>query len=251
MVQSYKIILLLAFSLGSLLVSAQEPKGIFGENSVEFKRQFVGGPILHTHGFGAGIAWGKRIDGFRQRMYQFEIVTLKHEKEYRTFNPYYDQSKGYVFGKLNQVFLLRPTIGIKRQRYDKLRKAGVEVGYAYSIGPSFAILKPVYLEIGYPEFPYAYVTSERYNPEIHSIDRIFGRASNLKGIDEIGLIPGLHAKFGVVFEYSSLRDGIKGIELGATLDAFPKKVPIMAFAKNNSLFFNFYIQLLFGKKYIQ
>ncbi len=251
MAQSYKIFLLLAFAMLSLKVSAQDPKGIFGENSVEFKRQIVGGPILHTHGFGAGIGWGKRKDGFHTRMYQVEIVTLKHEKEYRSFNPYYDDSKGYVFGKLNQAILIRPTIGVKRVLYDKLRPSGVEVGYSYSIGPSFAIMKPVYLEIGYPEFPYDYVATERYDPEVHSIDRIFGRASNLKGIDQLKLIPGIHAKFGMVFEYHGLRDGIKGIEVGAQVDAFPKKLPIMAYNANHGVFFNFYLQLLFGKKYIQ
>lgn len=251
MLQSYKIILLLAVSLISLDISAQESRATFGENSTEFKRQFVGGPILHTHGFGGSVAWGKRKDGFRVKMYQLELVTLKHEKEYRTFNPYYDDSKSYVYGKMNQVLLLRPTFGIKRVRYDKLRPAGVEVGYSYSIGPSLAILKPVYLEIGYPEFPYEYVESERYDPDNHTIDRIYGRASNLKGIDQLKLIPGIHTKFGMVFEYAADRDGIKGLEVGATLDVFPKKLPIMAFTNNHSVYFNFYLQLLFGKKYIQ
>ncbi len=251
MLQSYKIFLLLAFSLVAASSSAQQAQGIFGDNSVEFKRQIVGGPILHTHGFGASIAWGKRIDGFRVRMLQFELVTLKHEKEYRTFNPYYDDSKGYVFGKLNQVFVFRPTYGVKRVRYDKLRPAGVEVGYSYGIGPSLALLKPVYLEIGYPEFPYDYVESERYDPTIHSIDRIYGRASNLKGIDQLQMVPGVHAKFGMVFEYAANREGIKGLEIGATVDLYPKKVPIMAYTSNHSVYFNFYLQLLFGKKYVQ
>lgn len=230
---------------------AQEPKGIFGENSTEFKRQVVGGPVLHTRGFGLSFAWGKRIDGFHQRMIQIELVTMKHEKEYRSFNPYYDDSKGYVFGKLNQMIVLRPTWGVKRQLYDKLRPSGVEVGYSYGIGPSLAFLKPIYLEIGYPEFPYTYLETERYNPEEHTIDRIYGRSSNLKGIEKMQLIPGLHGKFGMVFEYADTRDRIKGIEVGATVDAYIKKVPIMAFVPNHSLFFNFYLQLIFGKKYIQ
>ena len=229
----------------------QEVKAIFGENSTEYRRQIVGGPLLHTNGFGASFAWGKRVNGFKQRMLQLELVTLKHEKEYRTLNTDYADAKSFVFGKLNQAFLFRPTIGYKHQKYDKLRTAGVEVGYTYSIGPSIALLKPVYLEIGYPYFPYSYLEVEHYDPEVHTQDRIFGRAPNLKGIEEIRLMGGIHAKFGMVFEYSGYRDGIKGIEIGATVDAFPKKVPIMAFANNHSLFFNFYIQLLFGKKYIQ
>ena len=232
---------------------AQEPGtgAIFGENSTEFKRQIVGGPILHTAGFGAGFAWGKRVNGFQQRMVQIEFVTLRHEKEYRTLNTDNADNKSYVFGKLYQPFLLRSSIGFKHQKYDKLRPSGVEVGYAYGVGPTLAILKPIYLDIGYPDYPYQYVETERYDPEIHNIEKILGRGPNLKGIDELKIVPGIHAKFGMVFEYSSYKDGIKGIEVGAMVDVFPKKIPIMAFANNHSVFFNFYLQLLFGKKYIQ
>ncbi len=231
-------------------VMAQEVQGIFGENSTEFRRQIVGGPLIHTRGYGASIAWGKRVNGFKQRLLQLEVANLKHQKEIKSFSPYED-SKGYVFGKLNQVYIVRPTYGFKKQKYDKLRSSGVEVGYSYGIGPSMAILKPVYLLIGYPDYPFKYVATEKYDPNIHNVLNIYGRASNLKGIDKLQLIPGIHAKFGMVFEYSSFRDGIKGLEVGGTIDLYPKKVPIMALSANSSAFVNLYIQLLFGKKYIQ
>ena len=252
MLQVYKILTCWILVFLALTGYAQdEGKGaIFGENSTEFKRQLVGGPILHTAGLGATFAWGKRVNGFQQRMIQLEFVTLKHEKESRFINSNYADSKGFVYGKLNQPLLLRSSIGFKHQKYDKLRPSGVEVGYAYGIGPTFALLKPVYLDIAYSD-QYTYVETERYDPEIHDINQILGRGPNLKGINEIKLVPGIHAKFGMVFEYSPYKEGIKGLEVGAMVDVFPKKLPIMAFANNHSVFFNFYLQLLFGKKYIQ
>lgn len=250
MLQSYKIFLTLTLVLSASFLRAQELGSIYGDGSVEFKRQIVGGPILHTHGFGVSIAWGRRVNGFKQRMIQIDLVTLKHEKEIKTFSPYED-SKGYVYGKLNQVILINPTWGYKHVKYDKLRASGVEVGYSYGIGPSLALLKPVFLEIGYPEYPFQYTVTERYDPEIHNTLNIYGRASNLKGIEKMKMIPGVHAKFGMVFEYSPYKDGIKALEVGATLDLYPKALPIMAYINNHSSYLNFYVTLLFGKKYIQ
>ena len=56
----------------------------------------------------------------------------------------------------------------------------------------------------------------------------------------------------MVVEYSAEVVGLKGIEVGATMDAFQKTVPIMAQlegVKNKQFFFEFYVALQFGKKY--
>lgn len=229
---------------------SQNNTSIFGENSTEYKRQWVGGIQLHTQGLGINAAYGKRVNGFKQRMLQLEIVNLKHRKEVKSFSPY-EESKGYVFGKLNQVYLLRPTIGFKHQKYDKRRKSGVEVGYVYGAGLSMAAIKPVFLEIGYPEFPFRYLQVERYDPDKHNTGNIYGRSNNLRGVEKMSMVIGLHAKGGFVFEYSPEKDGIKALEVGAAIDIFPRQIPIMAFNTNSSTYLNFYLQLLFGKKYIK
>ncbi|MFN9325116.1 MAG: hypothetical protein ACK6A5_06990, partial [Flavobacteriales bacterium] len=60
--------------------------------------------------------------------------------------------------------------------------------------------------------------------------------------------------FGFNFEHSGHADGIKAIEVGCTMDAFPTVVPIMAEMEgvtNKQFFWEFYLAIQFGKKYIQ
>ena len=181
---------------------------------------------------------------------------MKHEKEIKSFNPVYDNSKSYVYGKLNSFFVIRPGIGRKKILTDKLRQSGVQVGYTWGLGLSGGITKPVYLEIGYPSIPYDYLAVERYDPDRHYFDDIYGRASGLNGLEELKFYPGAFAKFALNFEYSNEKDRLKGLEVGAVLDAYPSRIPIMAEnvgelegIQNENLFLNFYINLFIGKKY--
>ena len=90
---------------------------------------------------------------------------------------------------------------------------------------------------------------ERYDPEKHNLSNIFGRGPASRGVSEMKFYPGAFLKLGVNFEYSSYRNGIKAIEVGGILDAYPARIPIMTNTKNSFLYPTLYINLLIGKKY--
>lgn len=248
------ILSFIAMAFAILQVNGQTSEStIFDESVIIYDHSIYGGGILHTNGWGVHVTYTKNKGAFKSRLYQLDIVGMKHPKEVRSFNPYYDDSRSYIFGKLNNFFLIRPTIGQKHLKFDKIRKSGVAVGYNWRVGPSLGFTKPVYLEIGIPgegPFNYTDIIVEKYDPVDHKPDVIYGRASGLRGFNELQIQPGVHAAFGLNFEYAPEREGIKGIEVGATVDYFPfGEVEIMAFADNMSLFFNFYVALQFGKKF--
>ena len=62
--------------------------------------------------------------------------------------------------------------------------------------------------------------------------------------------PGGFAKFGLNFEFSSEREGLKALELGAKVNVYPWEIPIMTAIDNKFIFTELYICLQFGKKYI-
>lgn len=247
------LVFLPAMFLAAVGASQTSESTIFDESVIIYERSVYGGAILHTNGWGAHLTFTKNKGAFQSRLLQLDIVGMKHPKEVRSFNPYYDDSRSYIYGKLNNFFVIRPTIGKKYLKFDKIRKSGVAVGFNWRVGPSLGFTKPVYLEIGIPgEGPFSYVDIivEKYDPERHSVENIFGRASGLRGFDELRIQPGLHGAFAFNFEYDPEREGIKGIEVGATIDYYPmNEIEIMAFADNMSLFFNFYVTLQFGKKF--
>jgi hypothetical protein len=73
-----------------------------------------------------------------------------------------------------------------------------------------------------------------------------GRASYWNCFDALGIYPGLHVNTGISFEYSSLNQIINAIDVGATFDAFIKKIPIMLTEYNSQFFFTLSIMYRFG-----
>jgi hypothetical protein len=222
----------------------QEPPTIL------MKKEWGLGVQLHTAGWGIDYRRGKNITGYKKRIFEVEIVNIKHPKEIRSVNPYFENAKSFFYGKLNSITVIRGGLGRQRTLFSKAEKDGVEVRLLYSGGLSLALAKPIYLYILYPTaFDGEYeLVEEQYDPEKHFIDNIYGRAPYTSGLDQIKPFPGGYAKMGLSFEYGGNPESIRCLEGGICVDAYAKPLPIMAIAKNNSVYFNFYINWLFGKR---
>lgn len=246
--------LLLPFLLFISFQALFAQQTIFEETVVKYDTEIAGGVLIHTNGFGANFRYGKFLTGFKQRMYQLEIANWKSSREIKSFNPFYDDVKGYVYGKLNTVAMVRPSIGVHKSFISKQSLSGVSINYTALFGPTFAFLKPVYLEIGSRtdsgsfQLPYNIISTERYDPVKHQFVNIYGRAPFLKGLGEMKIYPGIHTKLGINFEYANNNDILKAIELNFTADAFLKKLPVMAFSENQQFFFTLSVNLLYGVK---
>lgn len=228
---------------------------IYDESTVIYKKEIHGGFQIHGHGWGLTFTKGYYKTAHSALQWTFDFVGMKHPKEDKRFNPYEDNARAYSYGKENNLYILRSMFGKRNIVTDKFRKNGVEFGYSYGLGASLGITKPVYLEIGKGDYPFDYyIAIEKYDPTEHFIQDIIGRASWTHGIDEINIHPGAHAKFSLFVEYSPEQTGIKGLEAGISLDAYPEDIPIMAtldegIPENKKLFLNFFVNVFFGKKY--
>ncbi|HMT30472.1 MAG TPA: hypothetical protein PKD91_14450 [Bacteroidia bacterium] len=244
--------LIVAFlCIASFSFGQQNPFEYEEEKPPLLKKEFSFGLTIHTSGWGVDFRKGKNITGYKKRVLEAELVNMKHSKEIRSVNPYFDNAKSFFYGKQNTFTVLRTGIGQHKVMFSKAEKGGVEVRLNYTAGLSLGFAKPVYLNILYPTaFESQYeVVVEKYDPERHYVDNIYGRAPFTEGISEIKIYPGGYGKLGLSFEYGTYSEDIKLIEVGASLDAYGKEVPIMAYAKNNQFFFNFYITLMYGRKW--
>lgn len=226
--------------------------------TILYDHQQYGGGSISTIGWGGFYSYGKYKDATTLRLFEAGIHFIKHEKEFKRFSSD-PNARGYVYGKQNSFFVLRASAGTKKTITEKLRKNGVQLSYSYTGGPSFGFTKPVYLEIFYlPENGPYYIQVEKFNPEEHFIDNIYGRAGGLRGFNELKFYPGLNAKFSLLVEYSNIRDGLKGIEVGGQVDIFAREIPIMAekilqvqeqSARNHQIFPSLFINFFFGRKF--
>lgn len=250
--------LLLALTL--LLLSGVRAQSIYDDQDrTLYSREIYGGPVIHGGGWGGQFVYGKYRTAADRVLFSLELVGMKHPKEVKSYNPYYEDSRGYFYGKQNSLMILRPTFGHKHRITEKIRKSGVELNFVWGVGPSFALLKPVYLQIGVradgqDNPPYDNIVEEKYDPAKHFANNIFGRASWFRGLGELGVISGVFARTALNFEYAGDNTGIKALEVGASLDAYPQKIPIMAElegVENKQFFLEFYVALQFGGKKIR
>jgi hypothetical protein len=220
--------------------------------NVLYRNEATGGIFIHSAGgFGLAYRRGKHVTGKRKRMFEIEAQNFKSPKEVKSVNSYYQNSKGYIYGKLNSILIIRGGIGYQNVLYQKSDKKSVEIRYCYFIGASLAFAKPVYLEIIKPtnDPTINIISTERYDPNVNYQDQIYGKAPFLSGIGNTSIYPGAYAKLGLSFEYGDRYNGIKAIETGVTADAYPRAIPIMAFNKNQQVLVSLYLKLVFGKKW--
>lgn len=217
--------------------------------NILYRKQMSGGIVLHNLGMGLQFRKGTNKSFFVSRIFEIEVVSMKHPKQVRVINPYYFNAKSYVYGKLNHVYMFRAGYGNKRLLNRKPYWGGIELRALYMAGVSVALAKPVYLYFW--DDTYTILKEERYDPEnpFHSSEFIYGRAPFMSGFSEIKVYPGLFAKAGLNFEFGTNNAKIRALEAGATFEYYPVSIPIMAFNKEQNLFFTFYITFQLGKRY--
>jgi hypothetical protein len=216
------------------------------QQRIFYRNERTAAILLNSNGFGASYREGKRIDFLNKRIIDIDLNIIKHPREVKLVNPYFISSSSFIYGKLNNTITLRAAIGNQHELYKKIDLGGVAIRYFYSGGPIIAVSKPIYYNILYPTFGGDFELKEEKFTETIQPSDIYSRASFFKGFNEIGVIPGIFVKGGFNFEYSKEDKVIHAIELGASFEAFPKRVPIMASQDNKALFFTMFVSYRLG-----
>ncbi|MCB0400573.1 MAG: hypothetical protein KDD41_00670 [Flavobacteriales bacterium] len=232
-----------------LAVGAVAQGTVFEEARTIYKRESTFGVQIHTTGWGLTYRYGFYTSGFTKNLIEVDFIGKKHPKEIKTFSSLFDNSNGYVYGKLNSVLMLRGGVGRNVVFISKQSVRGIDISYVYGLGISLLYAKPSYLEIiKIDEDGLISSEIEKYNPDEHTQGDIIGGASYFRGFFSGKFYPGLYAKAGLNFESSFLANKINALEVGAVLDIYPKRIPIMANDLNRFYFFNLYVSLTFGSK---
>lgn len=217
------------------------------QQTVFYRNERTFGIILNTDGFGLDYREGKRINYLNKKLYEIEVGILKHPREIKLSNPYFQSGSSFVYGKLNCVSYLKVGFGRQHELFNKEDLGGVAIRYFWTVGPDLVIYKPIYYEILHALSLTEYeIKEEKFKRGIHYPGDIYGKASFGKGFNEIGVIPGVYGKFGFNFEYSKEDKVIHAIEVGTTLSAFARKVPIMAVEDNKAIFLSLFVSYRMG-----
>jgi hypothetical protein len=253
----HKFFTCLIVSLGIFVVESraqQTPPLLPEDDRLVYSKEIGGGVDIHSRGWGALFRYSRLTSGFKKITFESELVKMKHPKEIKVVNPYFEDAKSYVYGKKNSFFVLRTGLGSQTLIFDRAPKDGVEINFVYTGGFAAGFTKPIYLDILVEtNTQYVYqLKSEKYNEEEHFPNNIYGYSGFTKGFDELKFHPGIYLKTGLNFDWASQDDVIKSLEVGALFDAYTHQIPIMApfeNLKNKQTFLCFYANVILGKKY--
>ena len=177
-------------------------------------------------------------------------------------NPYVGGT--YIASKTNYAFVLRPSFGLQRVLFRKAAEAGVQVNALVSAGPSIGLLMPYYISydrtfaVGQSQYNLTTddIVNEQYDRTKHNVElAILDHGPLFSGIGQTKIVPGAHLRGGLSFEYGRYRDAVAGLEVGFLVEAFTKRMVILAPDPNltedklNHQFFpSVYLTLYFGHR---
>jgi hypothetical protein len=212
--------------------------------NVIYRNDISGKLYLYTRGVGINFHQGRHVTSNSRTFYEIDIRTLNHPKQVKLTGEA-ETRRRFVYGQINKVMVIAGNLGMQKVLFAKGDNKAVEVRYAYSLGPVFAIAKPYYILVE-KKTDYIQFNNENFTP---SIDRILGRAPFSKGMNEIKFYPGLNAQFKLSFEYAPYTNLVRAIETGISLDIYPKALPIMANNPAENAILTLHIGLVFGTKW--
>jgi len=217
------------------------------EGELAYHKQSIFGIQLRTMGYGLLYELGRMKTTRKTTTYGLEISEIKHSKEDKLPKGTFTFNNPYIYGKINNFYQVKLGIGQQYLLGDKGNRNGVSVSAIYGGGLSLGLLRPYYLEV---QDQGGNIQTIKYSQDsaLFVGGVIVGGGGLGKGWGEMELRPGAYAKAGLRFDYGRFNEVVSAIEIGVSLDAYLKEVPIMLFQSDKRLFFQGYVALEFGKR---
>lgn len=225
---------MLSLMLSSAIVFAQR------DDEDDYNKEITWGLNKNTNsGLIGGIIFkiAKRQNGNVFATYGAEVLNVKHSHEVR-----YPSVSGtyFTYGKQNFLYSIRAFYGREKLLFKKAPQQGVQISGLFSAGPTLGIVAPYYV-----------MTNEgyvQYDPNRHTKSSIQGSGKLFQGLGDSELKLGLNSKAGLSFEFGTFRNNIAGVEIGISLEAFPKKIIIIPTQKNRAIFTALYFSMYWGTR---
>jgi hypothetical protein len=220
------------------------------QDSYEYNSEFTWGVNKNSMGGLVGgfvFKKGRKLADKTLETYGLEIMNVKLPQEVRKSS----RSTGnfFIYGKSNYLYALRFQYGRDFILFKKAPQQGVEIKLVTSIGPSFGIVAPYYIERSVDNSLFVTV-HEQYNPENpnHAFSNILGTGNLFEGLFQSKIQMGANLKAGFNFEMGTIKSQVTGFEAGFMLDSYIKKVIIMPTAPNKAIFPSVYFTLFYGNR---
>ena len=218
------------------------------EGVMAYHRQNIFGIQLRTMGYGLLYEIGRTQTTRKTTTYGIELSEIKSAKEEKLPTGGFFIGNRYIYGKINNFYQFKLGIGQQYILGEKGNKNGVSVSAVYGAGLALGFLRPYYLQVQDASGNPLTIKYSVQDSALFTGQSIIAGGGLGKGWSELKLRPGAYAKAGLRFDYGRFNEIVSAIEVGVSLDAYFKKIPIVLYEKQKQLFFQGYVALEFGKR---
>jgi len=226
------------------------PKPLKHEASVGFRLNSDGWSIYTDLGKIKGFD-SKHSDMFHNvRIVQFEFSEKKSLAEEKTSSGSPNTLGGnnsYIYGKINNFYEFKLGWGMRKMLAGKPDPGTVAIHWVNIGGISIGLLKPYYLDLSTEASPVKYTPATAQ--DFLNNEEIEGSAGFSKGLSEIKVIPGVHFKSALHFDFAHARKSLIAVELGIEAEYYSQPIAIMANQTANPYFVDLFGAIQFGGKW--
>lgn len=233
-------------------MSKQEEEGV-----LIFRKQNAFGIQLRTNGYGVFYEIGRFKSPRFANIYLIELTEIKDPKEEKTQTGNGFVSNSFIYGKINNFYQFKLGFGQQYILGQKGNKNGIAVMALYQGGLSLGLLRPYYLNIqeSGQEKSIKYDPNDSTNKFL-SAGLISGSSGLGKGWNEMDYVPGAFVKTALRFDFGRYNELIQALQIGLSVDAYTKKIEIMAprditgkpAVDPKQLFFQGHVAFVFGRR---
>jgi hypothetical protein len=221
----------------------QEEEGV-----LSYYKQSAFGLQLRTNGYGLFYELGRMKSPRITNTYTLELTEIKHPKEEKFQGSDGFFGNTFIYGKINNFYQARLGFGKQYIFGQKGNKNGIAVIGLLQGGLSLGLLKPYYIELEDMAGQRVETTYAKDSATYLSAQRYFGSSGFSKGWSELEMNPGVYAKTALRFDFGRFNESISALEIGISVDAFSKKVELIALNPYKQLFYQGHIAFVFGRR---
>ena len=247
-------------SSGTARPVVKRPKPITSELSGGFRLNTNGWSLFVDKGYVRSDETKLRDQFHNIRLFQLELSEHKNPKEVKhsvtdqTPSGGTQQTKPFIFGKINNFYALKLGYGLRKMIAGKPEPGTVSIHWVMAGGLSLGMEKPYFLDgyIAQDNFGNRIHTNFKYTEETKesflSAQYINGSAGFSKGLGEIQFVPGIHAKTALHFDFASSRKTVLAVEAGVSVEYYTRDIVIMANQDAKPLLANLFASFQFGRR---
>lgn len=252
MICRYFLIVLLSVSVQYL--AAQNDTKPKPAQDFQYKKEASVGFRLQSNGFSVYTQYGWIKDLKRTRHIQLEYNYFINYQQKRQKPVASGNGREFLYGFNGHFHAVRASFGLKRTVFDKANRNGVRLSFVGFAGFSLGLLKPYYLDLLQPtDDGQIVIKPERYSEanrdRFLSLDSIAGASPTRYGLNQMQVIPGIHGKIALDFDWGTRDAFVKALEMGVMLDLYYKNVPIMVNKSNRFYQLGLYLAFHIGKRW--